>query len=198
MPPVVLLAECRHLSASPFAAEEDVAYRYLQTIAPAEERWPSFLAALAAKLSSSGLGGLSDAASDATGDVVVTLRHWDYGRRLVDECLHEAEFPIQPPIAPQRWRGYACDEYFTDNWWEPPPDDSADSCGCLYDLAHIHEDSTHGFLAIGTSSCDGIHFGYRQRQPGLWVYYPVEDFFKNVANTVAELVVGWRNGTVSV
>lgn len=122
----------------------------------------------------------------------------DYGRPLVEDCLREHQIAIQPPIPPQRWLDYSCDEYFADNWWSPEQYDAADFSNCTYDYTHIYEDAEHEFLAIGSSFCDGIDFGYRKSHSGLWAYYPIGDYFKLVAKSIAELAEGWRNGIVSV
>lgn len=199
----VIIIEFRRLLASPFTSDDLVSRCYLQTVLPPPGgQWQSFLDALTARLSTSGLGCVPDRATLPDGqthdDLLITLRNMEYGRPLVEDCLREHEIAIQPPIPPQRWLDYACDEYFTDNWWSPKQYDAADLSNCIYDYTHMYEDSEHEFLVIGTSGCDGIHFGYRKGFPGLWAYYPGEDYFKQVAKSVAELAEGWRSAVVSV
>jgi hypothetical protein len=54
------------------------------------------------------------------------------------------------------------------------------------------------FLEVGRAGADGILFGYRCNLPGIWSYYPVEQQFARVANSIDELVVGWLAGEISV
>jgi hypothetical protein len=51
---------------------------------------------------------------------------------------------------------------------------------------------------IMPSGCDGIHFGYRDGQSGLWACYPIDGEFKFMADNVTELVEGWSSGNLSV
>lgn len=53
-------------------------------------------------------------------------------------------------------------------------------------------------MAIGTSGCGGIDFGYRKNNPGIWAYYPTESTFKLMAPTIEELVTDWCSNRLSV
>jgi hypothetical protein len=49
-------------------------------------------------------------------------------------------------------------------------------------------------LAVGGPGVDGIPWGYRRGEPGLWAYYPIEMEFTYVAATVTALVETWASG----
>ena len=38
---------------------------------------------------------------------------------------------------------------------------------------------------------DGIGFGYRRGEDGIWAYYPMEDTYKYLAPTVARFLDDW-------
>jgi hypothetical protein len=65
-------------------------------------------------------------------------------------------------------------------------------------LTDAYENKDAGFFAVGRSGCNGIDFGYRTGQAGLWAYYPITREFKFMSPTVARLVEGWCSGELSV
>jgi hypothetical protein len=99
---------------------------------------------------------------------------------------------------PQRWRGYPCDDYFGDGWAERGLFDRASQTLVIVPLAEVYEYTENRFLAVGRSGGDGIDFGYREGQLGLWAFYPIEREFKYMAATVAELAEGWCSGRLNV
>jgi hypothetical protein len=60
----------------------------------------------------------------------------------------------------------------------------------------IHDDIE--FLDIGSPGFDGIRWGYRIEQKGLWAYYPIDDEFIHVGMSVSELVERWRSGELKL
>jgi hypothetical protein len=53
------------------------------------------------------------------------------------------------------------------------------------------------FLAVGSSGCNGLEWGYRKGHRGLWVCYPIEQF-ESLGPTLAELFDGWYSGRIRV
>lgn len=204
--PRVILVESHLYLSSPVGSGDLITYRYFETVSCADQgRWSTFLNTLGSQLANSGLGtcrGMSTANDDTpTSDLLIELRNMDYGRPLVEECVRKNGLSMERPIVPQRWIDYRCDEYFADNWWSPERCDrgsEGDLWDGIYDYTQMYETLEHEFLAIGSSSCDGIDFGCRKEGEGLWAYYPVEDYFKRMAPTVAALRDVWRDGSLSV
>jgi hypothetical protein len=58
-------------------------------------------------------------------------------------------------------------------------------------IVEVYEDTELEFLVVGRSGSDGIDFGFRKGYSGLWAFYPIDQEFRPVASTVAELVDGW-------
>lgn len=65
-------------------------------------------------------------------------------------------------------------------------------------LDETYEIEDSGFLAVGRSGGDGVDFGYRKNQSGLWAFYPIEEGFKFMAENVQALVDGWCSGRLLV
>lgn len=200
---VVILAR----DMKPWEKEAAITCRYVGTVSrPEADVWQTFLETLAAGLSNSGLGnvlGGQDLVEPAeqTGaptDLFLVLRHRDFGRQMVEDYVRQHDIEFESPVAPSCWFGYGCDEYFADGWWNPEHAESGDDDGCVRPCSWIYEMPQEDFLAVGTSGCDGIDFGYRKREPGLWAYYPGEAYYKPMAQTLAELSRGWRDGRLSV
>jgi hypothetical protein len=99
---------------------------------------------------------------------------------------------------PERWRAYPCDDYFHGGRSEGGFYDEQSQLLGIVPLAEAYEDVSHKFFAVGRSGCDGIDFGYRKDQSGLWAFYPIEQEFKFLAATVTQLVEEWRSGRLSV
>ncbi|MEZ6033177.1 MAG: hypothetical protein R3C17_08805 [Planctomycetaceae bacterium] len=190
--------------ASPLANGDIVTFRYFQAVScDDDDRWSAFLQSLSSTVADSGLGafpGKTTLGTDKTDrDLLIELRNIDYGRPILEECVRKNDVSIERPIVPQRWIDYRCDEYFDGNWWDPKrygrePEDSE----MLYDYTRMYEDFERGFLAIGSSFCDGIDFGFRKECEGLWAHYPVDQEFKFMAPTVPALRDGWFRGQLSV
>jgi len=211
--PRVIVIEFHQFLPSPFVSGDLITYRYFETVCCADQdRWSMFLKSLASQLSYGGLGSLSEEAmSDEdtlTGDVLIELRNMEYGRALLEECVRKHHISIQRPIVPQRWIDYRCDEYFADNWWNREYYDlerhlwagipESHLWNGVYDYTRIYEDFEHGFLAIASSGCDGIDFGFRKEREGLWAYYSGQNYFKLMAPTIPALRDGWCHGNLSV
>lgn len=97
---------------------------------------------------------------------------------------------------PAHLRQYPCDDYFASEWagtgyWCAPS-----QLVVVFRAADIQELPEIGFLAVGRPGADGILFGYRSGEPGVWAYYPIDREFEPVAPSVASLVRRWTDGLV--
>lgn len=99
---------------------------------------------------------------------------------------------------PLRLRRFDCDEYFgvpgfRDGVFLP------EAClQVVYPESQVHLDEGLGFLAIGSAGADGIEFGYRAAHSGVWAFHPIESRFQHVAESLGQLVEGYRTGAIKV
>jgi hypothetical protein len=175
---------------------------------PPAERWPRLVAPLAAELAKSGLGELLDletlrreAATRGlleTTEVAVQLFHFGYGRELVDRVVTSAGVQCPRHVVPQRWQNYHCSDYFASalaaqGYWDEPG-----QYWYIEPVERIYEDPERTFLLIGGPGVDGIEWGYRRFESGVWAYYPMDGEFVWLAATAEALLQGWLSGTVTV
>ena len=99
---------------------------------------------------------------------------------------------------PNNLHGYHCRDYFGDGWAERGHFDDHSHCWIVKPLLELHPEQRLGFFAIGEPGVDGIRFGYRYGERGLWAYYPIGQEFRFVAATIEELIEGWQTGTITV
>src|SRR5215831_11481487 len=99
---------------------------------------------------------------------------------------------------PEQFRHYPCEDYFAAGWAERGHFDEPSQTPIIAPLSKTYESEGKDFFAIGRSGWDGIDFGYRVGQTGLWAYYPIGGDFKFMAATVADLVEGYCSGKLSV
>ena len=59
-------------------------------------------------------------------------------------------------------------------------------------------DPDRSWLCLGGPGVDGIEFGVRKNTPGVFAYYPIDDDYVLKADSVPELIRGWRDGTITV
>ena len=59
-------------------------------------------------------------------------------------------------------------------------------------------DPESGWLCIGGPGVDGIEFGLRQGQAGVFAYYPITGEYDWKAASVSELIRGWLGGQISI
>lgn len=192
MKPVIVLTELRQL--------------------PATERWGRLVAPLHLELAESGLGEVLDLQTlqqqaVETGacwaeELAVELDpagfNYGYARDLIDRVLSSTGVRPERDVLPQRWKGFGCEEYFRDGWAGRGHFDEFSQTPVIVPLAGAYEDPELRFLVVGHSGCDGIDFGYRRNEMGLWAFYPLRREFKSMALTVKELVSGWCSGALSV
>jgi hypothetical protein len=80
----------------------------------------------------------------------------------------------------------------TGHWDEPG------QCWYFWPADRVVEDTALQFLIVGSPYVDGIDWGYRKGQRGLWAYYPIDAEFVLLAATFEELVERWFSGELTV
>ncbi len=99
---------------------------------------------------------------------------------------------------PDKYAAYKCEDYFQGAWSQDGHFDDDSQTLLIVPLNETYEVEESGFFAVGRSGGDGIDFGYRKNQSGLWAFYPIEENFKFMAESVQALVDGWCSGRLSV
>lgn len=99
---------------------------------------------------------------------------------------------------PEKWRSYNCSDYFLSpfsesGWW-----DSEGQCWYIEPAGRIYEDEARAFLILGRPGVDGIEWGYRKGYQGIWAYYPIDNDFVFLSNSVSELREGYLSGRITV
>lgn len=174
---------------------------------PPTERWPRLIAPLAEELAYGGLGDLQDLETlrrevdqwgivEAT-EVAVNLVNFDYGRQLVDRVVEAAGIKCGKPGVPKRWREYHCGDYFSSALSEHGHWDEPGQYWYIWPAERCYEDTGRQFLVIGSAGVDGIDWGYRLGQSGLWAY-PIDGEFVWLAPTAQALLQGWLTGAITV
>lgn len=64
------------------------------------------------------------------------------------------------------------------------------------DETHVSDDGSAFF--IGRPGADGMEFAYRDGLPGIWVWYPIEDEWRRVADNLPTLEQDWLSGKLNV
>jgi hypothetical protein len=173
---------------------------------PPAERWPRLIAPLAEELADSGLGELPDLETlrrdaDNRGsleadEVAVQLVHFNYGRPLVDRVVEAAGVKPRRQVIPARWQEYGCADYFASELAERGYLDEAAQYWLIEPTERIYEEPDLRFLAIGGPGMDGIRWGYRLGESGVWAY-PIDGEFVRLAATAEALLQGWNAGTIT-
>jgi len=101
-------------------------------------------------------------------------------------------------VIPERYRVYPCGDYFGSPQFTRGYFDEEAQFTTFYAAADVVEYPALGFLAIGGPGVDGIEWGYRCGESGLWAYYPITSEFVYLAPTVAALFEGWSSGRINV
>jgi hypothetical protein len=93
---------------------------------------------------------------------------------------------------------YACADYLTSKWSQDGLYDVAAQVWLIEsaDKAVLHGDVN--FLEVGRPGVDGIAFGYRRGESGVWAYYPYEKRFQRLADSINEFVVRWTHKEIFV
>ncbi len=199
---LVILIEHHREVISAYFGGVNVRFEYYETVAiPSHISLSKGVEQLAIRLNQSGLGSCPSISLDTSirNDFLITLRNSNYGRPMLDDWLANSGLVISDPIKPVRWSEFLCDEYFEKGWWNKSKyTEIADGFSAVCDKTGIYEDAQNDFLAIGWPGIDGAMFGYRRHIPGLWVCYPGEDYYREMADNLDALQDGWANGSLAV
>lgn len=99
---------------------------------------------------------------------------------------------------PERWRNFACNDYSnsrlaTAGYW-----DESGQCWYIWPAERVCEDTERQFLIIGSAGVDGIDWGYRKGELGVWAWYPIDGEFVMLAPTADALLQGWLSGAITL
>ena len=91
---------------------------------------------------------------------------------------------------------YPCSDYVASEWATTGLWDASVQLMVLVPVAEAVHHEDLGFLEIGRPGVDGILFGYRTGQPGIWAYYPIDDDSVLLAPDLQSFVAAWLNGQI--
>ena len=91
---------------------------------------------------------------------------------------------------------YQCNEYLSKYENGFYHDDSY--LKVILPLTEASIDPIHNHLVVGHAGVDSIEFCYRINQPGIWAFYPIDNEFEKLAESIGQLIEGWLNGTITV
>jgi hypothetical protein len=99
---------------------------------------------------------------------------------------------------PERWLEFDCGDYFSSalavhGYWDEPGQH-----WYIWPAERVYQDIGRQFLVIGDAGVDGIDWGYRRGEPGLWACYPIDGEFVWLAPTAEVLLEGWLSGAIKV
>jgi hypothetical protein len=100
---------------------------------------------------------------------------------------------------PERWRNYACEDYFgsqlaADGYW-----DEASQLWLIEPAERVEEEAEAEFLQVGRAGVDSFGFGYRKGQGGFWALHRMVDReFQYLAATVQDFLEEWFSGRLAV
>ena len=93
------------------------------------------------------------------------------------------------------YEDYQASEYFASAYHRGVYDEKM-QYWLVYPQERIYEHD--GFLVIGSPGVDQIEFGYRQGQQDLWSYDPIEQVYRYLASSIAEVLEGCASGKIAV
>jgi hypothetical protein len=101
-------------------------------------------------------------------------------------------------IVPEQWRAFDCSDYFSSALAVHGYYDEEGEYWYIWPSHRVFEDTEKQFLVIGSAGVDGIDWGYRRSEPGLWAWCPIEGEFRWLAPTAEALMQGWHSGEITV
>jgi hypothetical protein len=101
-------------------------------------------------------------------------------------------------MIPEQYAAYDCADYFASERFTHGHYDEAAHVTTFYAAEDVTEHTELGLLVVGRPGADGIEWGYRRGESGLWAYYPIGRVFAYLAPTVAALCDGWYAGRITV
>ena len=99
---------------------------------------------------------------------------------------------------PGKYSDYNCQDYFLSRKFRAGVYSEVEQLWLIIPIREVRENRGINFLVIGRPGLDGIEFGYRKNEKGLWAYYPLENEFRLLAQDLEELVSGWLDGNIFV
>jgi len=78
----------------------------------------------------------------------------------------------------------ARDGYYSaeDQWWVVVPKAKAE------EICNVGDKTPLGFLKIGSPGVDGVSFGYRSGEDGIWSHEPILNEYRKIANDFPEFL----------
>ncbi len=70
--------------------------------------------------------------------------------------------------------------------------------GYIYPASKARLSEDGQILVIGTAGVDGLEFAYRAEIPGIWVWYPLDGEWRQVAADIKALDRDWRSRALRV
>lgn len=93
---------------------------------------------------------------------------------------------------------FPCGDYLDSEWARQGYYDEEAYIFLVLPALDVRIDDELSFLAIGGPGVDGIEWGYRLDEAGIWAYYPIEGTFVPLAESVAGLIERWSSGAIRV
>ena len=98
-------------------------------------------------------------------------------------------------VRSKKWDAQAA-EYFR-NFADGRYDETA-QLHFIYPESKTYATNDGTAFVIGCPGTDGLEFAYRVNMPGIWVWYPIDNEWRKIAETLAMLERDWRSGALKV
>lgn len=172
------------------------------------DRWALLISPLADELADSGLGELLELEShrrEALNSGRVTaielafvLANRDYGLTLIDSAFVRLGLEAIKPQLPRRWINFHCDDYFNSSLSELGHWNDPCQNWDVWPATRVYEDTDLQMLIIGGPGVDGIVWGYRHAETGLWAWKPIAGEFMWLTASADSLIQDWIAGRIAV
>ena len=96
------------------------------------------------------------------------------------------------------WNSFLCGDYLASEWADRGCWDDSSQTMLIVPAWKITIRDDLGLLAVGGPGVDGIEWGYRRGERGVWAYYPIDREFIFMAATAVDLVERWLSGELNV
>ena len=172
------------------------------------DRWSLLISPLADELVQSGLGEILDWESlqneaHQSGGVHVkefafSLVNRGYGLPFVDGIVATSGLEWTKPETPTRWVDFNCDDYFNSPFSEQGCWNEPGQNWDILEARQVYEDTVLQMLVIGHPGVDGIVWGYRHGQSGLWAWNPMTGEFSWLGATAEAMIQDWVSGRIAL
>ena len=92
---------------------------------------------------------------------------------------------------------FSCVEYLN-NFAQTGYFDKSSFLDLIYPLVDAKPINNNQFFEIGRADVDGIVFGYRANQQGIWAFYPISHHYKFMTASLNDFIQQWQNGILTV